>query len=223
MRRGRWEPALAGLRALVEDVDDPGMLYAYSVPLLARLLARRGDEAAAPMLAAAWGRALRQRLLIGLAYAGLASVERAWLVGDVDVGAPGRRGARAAHLARRRRAVPGRAAALPGPLRAGGRAVRRLPGAVGGRACAATGRRPRRAGRRRAIPYEQALELAESGEPEPTLEAVRILDGLGAGRGRDRPRPPAGHGHARAARGRRRGRGPTPPGSPAASSRCWSW
>ena len=29
-------------------------------------------------------------------------------------------------------------------------------------------------------PYELALELADSGEPEPTLEAVRILDGLGA-------------------------------------------
>ena len=29
-------------------------------------------------------------------------------------------------------------------------------------------------------PYEQALELIESGEPEPTLEGLRILDGLGA-------------------------------------------
>lgn len=29
-------------------------------------------------------------------------------------------------------------------------------------------------------PYERALELAESGEVEPTLEALRILDGLGA-------------------------------------------
>jgi DNA-binding NarL/FixJ family response regulator len=29
-------------------------------------------------------------------------------------------------------------------------------------------------------PYEQALELAASGEPEPTLEALRILDDLGA-------------------------------------------
>ena len=29
-------------------------------------------------------------------------------------------------------------------------------------------------------PYEQALELVESGEPEPTTEGLRILDGLGA-------------------------------------------
>ena len=35
-----------GLRALVEAVADPGMLYAYSVPWLGRLLARRGDPAA---------------------------------------------------------------------------------------------------------------------------------------------------------------------------------
>ena len=32
----------------------------------------------------------------------------------------------------------------------------------------------------RGAPYEQALELADSGEPEPTLEALRILDDLGA-------------------------------------------
>ena len=29
-------------------------------------------------------------------------------------------------------------------------------------------------------PYERALELVESGEPEPTVEGLRILDGLGA-------------------------------------------
>ena len=29
-------------------------------------------------------------------------------------------------------------------------------------------------------PYERALELVESGAPEPTLEGLRILDGLGA-------------------------------------------
>ena len=29
-------------------------------------------------------------------------------------------------------------------------------------------------------PYERALELLESGEPEPTLEALAVLDGLGA-------------------------------------------
>ena len=179
MRRGRWEPALAGLRALVEDVDDPGMLYAYSVPLLGRLLARRGDAEAEPMLAAAWSRAVRQRLLIGLAYAGLASVERAWLVGDVlsarrvaGMLEPRMRHAGAAPFRAellRYMARCGLAAepfeGCPEPWAAGLRGD--WEAAAEGWAVAGD-------------PYEQALELAESGEPEPTLEAVRILDGLGA-------------------------------------------
>jgi DNA-binding CsgD family transcriptional regulator len=35
--------------------------------------------------------------------------------------------------------------------------------------------------RRADDPYEQALALAESGQVEPSVEALRILDGLGAG------------------------------------------
>jgi DNA-binding CsgD family transcriptional regulator len=179
MRRGRWEPALAGLRALVDDVDDPGMLYAYSAPLLGRLLARRGEAEAAPMLAAAWSRAVRQRLLIGLAYAGLASVERAWLVGDqlaaqrvADVLEPRTRHAGAA---------PFRAELLRYLARCGldaepfeGCPEPWAAGLRGDWEAAAAGWEA--AG----DPYEQALELAESGEPEPTLAAVRMLDGLGA-------------------------------------------
>ena len=179
MRRGRWEPAEAGLVALVDDVDDPGMLYAYSAPLLGRLLARRGEAGAAPMLAAAWGRALRQRLLIGLAYAGLASVERAWLVGDP---ASARRIAEVLEpRTRHAGAAPFRAELLRYLARIGLEAEPfdgcPEPWAAGLRGdwqAAAEGWEA--AG----DPYEQALELAESGEPEPTLEAVRILDGLGA-------------------------------------------
>ena len=37
-------------------------------------------------------------------------------------------------------------------------------------------------------PYEQALELAGSGEPEPTVEGLRILDALGAAAAADRAR-----------------------------------
>ena len=59
---------------------------------------------------------------------------------------------------------------------------RRSPAARnrGPRGCAATGG-PRRAGwEQLGDPYERALELAESGEPAPTLEALRMLDDLGA-------------------------------------------
>ena len=85
MRHGDWDGAEDGLRRLVDTVADPGMLYAYSVPWLGRLLARRGDPGAGPMLAAAWVQARRQRLLLGLAYAGIARVEWAWLAGRPDV------------------------------------------------------------------------------------------------------------------------------------------
>ena len=61
------------------------MLFAYSVPWLGRLLARRGDPVAEGMLAAAWEQAQRHRLLLGLAYAGIARVEWAWLAGRPEI------------------------------------------------------------------------------------------------------------------------------------------
>jgi DNA-binding CsgD family transcriptional regulator len=179
VRRGRWEPALVGLRALLDDVDDPGMLYAYSVPWLGRLLARRGDGAAKAMLDAAWGRARRQRLLICLAYAGLASVEHAWLAGDRETaqrvadallprtehaGAAPFRAELLRYLARCGFAAEP-FAGCPEPWAAGLRGD--WEAAADGWADAGD-------------PYEQALELAASGEPEPTLEALRMLDALGA-------------------------------------------
>ena len=179
VRRGRWEPALAGLRALVEGVDDPGMLYAYSVPWLGRLLARTGDERAEELLGAAWEHARRQRLLIGVAYAGLAYVEWAWLAGRTEiarrVGAvllprtehPGAAPFRAELLRYLARAgLPAESfAGCPEPWAAGLRGDWRVAAA----AWEAAGE-----------PYEQALELIASGEPEPTLDGLRVLDGLGA-------------------------------------------
>ncbi len=84
LRRGDWDGAERGLRALLDANPDPGMLFAYSAPWLGRLLARRGDDAAGPLLAEAWEQAQRQRLVLGLAYAGIARAEWAWLTGDLD-------------------------------------------------------------------------------------------------------------------------------------------
>jgi DNA-binding CsgD family transcriptional regulator/tetratricopeptide (TPR) repeat protein len=158
IRRGGWDAALAGLRALVRGVDDPGMLYAYSVPWLGRLLARRGDPAAEEMLATAWGRARRQRLLIGVAYAGLAYVEWAWLVGDEAVA----RDVADELLPRTARpgAAPFRAELLRYLARAGLVAEPPL-GHVDD-------------------PYERALDRVYSGEPEAIVDGIRVLDGLGA-------------------------------------------
>ena len=179
LRRGRWEPAGVGLRRLVDDVDDVGMLYVYSVSWLGRLLARQGDEGASAMLEAAWGRARRQRLLICLAYAGLATVEQAWLTGNTEQA----RRVAAVLLPRTEHAgaAPFRAELLRYLARCGLEAEPfdgcPEPWAAGLRGdwrAAAEGWEA--AG----DPYEQALELAESGDPEATLESLRILDGLGA-------------------------------------------
>ncbi|WP_162606683.1 ATP-binding protein [Jiangella asiatica] len=178
LRRGDWDGAERLLRPKVDDPDDPGMLYVYSVPPLARLLARRGDPAAEELLAAAWERAVRHRSLIGLAYAGTAYVEWAWLVGRPAVAA----GVRDA-VARR---WPRGAGLLRGELErylaragVGGGAYDGCPepyaaGLRGDWRSAAAGWE--RLGDR----YEQALELAESGQVEPTLSALRLLDELDA-------------------------------------------
>ena len=102
--------------------------------------------------------------------------------------------------------APFRAELLRYLARAGAprRAVRWLPGAVGGRACAATGAAAAAGWEAAGDPYEQALELAGSGEPEPTVEGLRILDALGATAAADRARG------ACAAMGTRVPRGPRP-------------
>ena len=119
------------------------------------------------------------RLLIGLAYAGLASVERAWLVGDDELAR--RIAAVLEPRTRHAGAAPYRAELLRYLARCGievepfdGCPEPWAAGLRGDWQAAAAGWEA--AG----DPYELALELAESGEPEPTLEAVRMLDGLGA-------------------------------------------
>jgi DNA-binding CsgD family transcriptional regulator len=159
IRRGAWDAALAGLRGLVEGVDDPGMLHAYSVPWLGRLLARRGDPEAGDMLAAAWEHAVHQRLLLGVAYAGLAYVEWAWLaeqpgiahaVGDVVL---------------ERTELPGTA-----PFRA---ELLRYLGLAG--VAEADGPWPHPSD-----PYERALEQVFGDDTEAMADGLRVLDGLGA-------------------------------------------
>jgi DNA-binding CsgD family transcriptional regulator/tetratricopeptide (TPR) repeat protein len=179
LHRGDWDGAERGLGELVDAVAEPGMLYAYSVPWLGRLLARRGDPAAGALLAEAWEQATRTRLLLNLAYAGIARVEWAWLTGAPEV---------AADVGERVREHLGHPGAAPfrGELerylaRAG------LPAVVvsGCPPAWAAGLRGDWRGaaagwRELGDPYEEALELAESGEPEPTAEGARILAGLGA-------------------------------------------
>jgi DNA-binding CsgD family transcriptional regulator len=162
IRRGRWDAALAGLRELVGGVDEPGMLYAYSVPWLGRLLARRGDPAAEEMLAAVWEEARGQRLLLGVAYAGLAYLEWAWLAGRGDVvqAVADELLPRTAHIG----AAPFRAELQRYLERAG------VP---------AHG--PAIADPWPDDPYERALDRVYGADPEVIVDGIRVLDGLGAG------------------------------------------
>ncbi len=219
VRRGRWDRAAGELRALIDGVEDPGMLISYSVPWLGRVLARQGDPEAAAMLVRRLGAgpppaaAARRRL----------RRDRAGRVGVAGGRARhrrrGRRGAAAPHGAPRRRPLPRRAAAPPRPRRPPGRAVRRLPGAVGvgsarrlarrGRRLGG-GRRPLRAGARAGL-----LRRARG----------RRSRACGSSTG-SAPRPPrrspAGgwRRSAGASRGRAGRPAPTRPGSPTASSPC---
>ncbi|NGO14482.1 AAA family ATPase [Streptomyces sp. HC44] len=179
VRRGETTAAEEGLRALVEDRHDLGMLHVYSVPPYARLLARRGEARAEALLAEAWRRALRQRSLPGLAYAGIAYAEWAWLSRRPDVATtvqdtllpylsqPGRAPFRAELLCYTARSgLPTEAFdGCPEPYAASLRGDWRA--AAEGWAGAG-------------MPYEQALELARSGEPDLTLRALRLLEDLGA-------------------------------------------
>jgi DNA-binding CsgD family transcriptional regulator/tetratricopeptide (TPR) repeat protein len=178
IRRGEWDEAEARLRDLVAE-PTTGMLYVYSVPPYARLLARRGRPEAEQLLDEAWERSLAQRSAIGLVLTGLAVVEWAWLTGrperaEVVTEVLLRRRDRAGYapvvgelLRYRERAgwpvepFP----ACPEPWAAGLRGDWRV--AADGWAAAGD-------------PYERALELAGSGELEPMLEGLSVLDALGA-------------------------------------------
>jgi DNA-binding CsgD family transcriptional regulator/tetratricopeptide (TPR) repeat protein len=187
LRRGDWAGAESALRELLDRYADPGMLMVYSVPPYARLLARRGDPGAEPMLRQAWARARRQRMLIGLGLAGTALLEWAWLNQDETTGGQvvrtwttiaDRPTAPPLWAEIRRYAlrlgIPTRTPENADPLQASGTADPWEAGLAGDWAGAAA--RWERIGDR----YEQALELADSGQAEPMVRGLAELEELGA-------------------------------------------
>jgi DNA-binding CsgD family transcriptional regulator len=176
LRRGDWTAAEEGLRGIV-DGEEPGMPNAAGP--YGRLLARRGAPEAEKWLEGAWEAALRQRTVTELALAGAALAEWAWLADRPD---------RIAGLVRAWRPHAGRPTAGP----AWAEVLRYATRAGVPVEPPATPAGPWSAGLRgdwRAAaegwaalrdPYERALELAESGEVAPTVEAVHVLEDLGA-------------------------------------------
>jgi DNA-binding CsgD family transcriptional regulator/tetratricopeptide (TPR) repeat protein len=179
LRHGDWADAESGLEALVDQDEDPGMLAGHSRPPYGRLLARRGVAGAGQLLALAWERALRQRSLLCLAYAGTALVEYAWLADRPDRATAVLDGW--TRHAARPSAEPVHAELLRYAARAG-LPVEPFPGCPQPWAAGLCGdwSAAARGWAEVGDPYERALELATSGEPEPTLEALRTLEDLGA-------------------------------------------
>jgi DNA-binding CsgD family transcriptional regulator/tetratricopeptide (TPR) repeat protein len=178
--RGGWDEAEKVLRGRLHECLDAGPLARHTLPTLGRLLARRGqEEEAGELTARAWGFAQRSNTLSALAPAGLARIEWAWLSGDLD-------------LADEQIEVLLARTTLPVGARCRGELLRYLsragrptePFAGCGEEWAAGLRGDWRTAaeiwRRIGDPYERALELASSGEVEPTVQALGLLDQLGA-------------------------------------------
>jgi DNA-binding CsgD family transcriptional regulator len=180
LMRGEWGPAEDVLRSLLAERPDPGMLGRETMPVLARLLVRQGADEAPRMLAAADRAAREADVLEWLVPTGMAHLEHAWLT-SAPRGAAGDWAA----LLRDRTDRPG-AAHLRGELLRWlcrlGEPVTSFPGCPPEFAAGIAGnwRAAAAEWERVGDPYERALDLLESGEAEPTLEALAVLDGLGA-------------------------------------------
>ena len=179
LTQGRWAEAEAGLRDLLDGQDDPGMIGRETVPVLARVLVRQGSADAPQWLALAARHAAMADVLEWLVPTGLAHIEHAWLTGD-----HGRAGPYPGLLLERtdRPGLLIQRGELLVYLRRLGYPAVPFPGCPEPYAAALRGdwRAAADAWLTAGDPYEHALELAGSGQVEPALEAMAVLDGLGA-------------------------------------------
>jgi DNA-binding CsgD family transcriptional regulator/tetratricopeptide (TPR) repeat protein len=177
--RGRWDAAEAGLRGLLDGQGNPGMIGRETIPALARLLVRTGDAEAPAWLELASEHATRADVLEWLVPTGLARIEHAWLAEDAALAG------RYPELLLERTDRPGMAVQRGELLRYLARLGRRVTPFDGCPDAYAAGiagdwRSAATLWRAAGDPYEAALELAESGEVEPTMDALQQLRDLGA-------------------------------------------
>ncbi|MDT7575688.1 MAG: hypothetical protein QOH17_2021 [Pseudonocardiales bacterium] len=176
LRRGDWQSAQATLGELARSAE-PGMPNVAGP--YGRLLARRGVPEAEALLEQAWAAACRRRSVTELALAGTALAEWGWLAARPDrVEAVVR--AWRPH-ATRPTAAPAWAEILRYATRAGV-AIEPPDGDAGPWSASLRGGWRAAAEAFAAVgdPYERALELAESDEAGPTVEALQTLEDLGA-------------------------------------------
>jgi DNA-binding CsgD family transcriptional regulator len=155
------------------------VLASFGLSALGRLLARKGDPAAGPLLERAWRTARRTNSVQAIALAGIARVESAWLAGDQ------RAAAELAHVPLERTAGRGAQRYRGELLRYLARCGHRVDAPDGCPPEFALGIEGDWAGaaalwRALGAPYEHALELAASERQPELLEALAELDRLGA-------------------------------------------
>ena len=156
------------------------MIGRETIPILARVLVRQGSQDAPKWLARAARHAAGANVLEWLVPTGLAHVEHAWLTGEHALAGP------YPELLLERTNRPGTQlwrGELLMYLRRLGYPAGPFAGCPEPYAAALRGdwRSAAEAWLGAGDPYEHAVALAESGQVEPTLEALTILDGLGAG------------------------------------------
>lgn len=177
--RGDWAEAEHRLRAQLGTDRDPAAVMVLPLALLGRLLARRGDPAAAGLAGRSWEIATRSRQVHRLALAGGAMIEQAWLRSDRDA---------VRTLSDRLRPMAERAnlTYLHGEtlryLRRVGVPVDPFEDGPAGFALGIAGEWAAAADAwaRAGNPYEQALELTESPDRDVAFGGLLALDRLGA-------------------------------------------
>jgi DNA-binding CsgD family transcriptional regulator/tetratricopeptide (TPR) repeat protein len=177
--RGRWSEAVAGLHEMLDGQGDPGMIGRETLPVLARTLVRQGDPDTLAFLDEAKRHAERADVLEWTVPTGLAVIEHAWLAEQ-----PAWAGHYPELLLDRtdRAGTAVQRGELLRYLKRLGRDVRDFTHCPEGYAAGIRGdwQRAAAAWRRAGDPYEEALELAESGLADRTSEALMTLESLGA-------------------------------------------
>lgn len=177
---GRWDQALKDVRWVLAQPEEPGITQMPALATLARLSVRRGDQDVEQVLDRAWRLVEPTGELQRMAPVAIAGAELAWLRSDPDrITPPILDTYRLAVAARQPWTVDEFAFWM---WRAGAD-VESPAGSETPFAKQMSGDWREAADAWQAIgcPYERAVALMESEEPQDLLEALDILDGLGAG------------------------------------------
>jgi DNA-binding CsgD family transcriptional regulator len=176
--RGRWADAERDARDMLGAGDQPGVSLCPALVTLGLLYARRDDPEAVEVLDDAWDRALHTGDLQRIAPTAAARAELAWLADDpAGVVAAARPGYELACQA----GEPWSMGELGWWLcQAGQRPELAMVAEPFQRLCNGDWQGAADAWQERGLPYERALALAQAQESEPVLEALAVVDGLGA-------------------------------------------